>query len=279
MIDLEQVRREGDPLTRARATMRALDALKSAELEAARIRKEALDELLASGMTQVAVAQALGVSPGRISQLLRTGPSPERVFFGVGVDTLPVALGAKPEGGKDEGSYALARDDLMAYEALKKMLKTLSLESHHELVLPPGIIDLNREVFVLCGPRLSPLIAQFLASDPWLRFNKDDDGWFLDDLSADKRHRADQDSGGRGDVAYFGRLPRPDGKGYFLYAGGIHAAGHRGVIHYLESNLPTLYKTVRMRRFSMLIQCEWDGSGEITASTLASDIFHHEETA
>ena len=36
------------------------------------------------------------------------------------------------------------------------------------------------------------------------------------------------DNGEMCDFGYLGRLPRPDGRGTFLYIGGIHAAGTSG---------------------------------------------------
>jgi hypothetical protein len=34
------------------------------------------------------------------------------------------------------------------------------------VIPPPGLVDLNRDnLVVICGPRLSPIIAQVLASD------------------------------------------------------------------------------------------------------------------
>ena len=42
------------------------------------------------------------------------------------------------------------------------------------------------------------------------------------------------DKGEPVDYGYIGRLPRPDGRGTFLYLAGIHAMGTLGVTQYLE---------------------------------------------
>lgn len=40
------------------------------------------------------------------------------------------------------------------------------------------------------------------------------------------------------DIAYFGRFPRLDGRGTFLYMAAIHAPGPAGIVHYLSSGGP-----------------------------------------
>ena len=110
----------------------------------------------------------------------------------------------------------------------------------------------------ICGPRLSPIIAQVLASDPNLGFAHDNHGWYLVDHATGTTYRSPRDDGEPADYAYLGRLPRIDGRGTFLYLAGIHAPGNAGAAHYLEGHLEELYGEVRTGRFSTIIACRFD---------------------
>jgi len=121
------------------------------------------------------------------------------------------------------------------------------------------MVNLNRDnLVVICGPRLSPIIAQVLASDPNLGFTHDDHGWYLVDHATGTTYRSPRDHGEPTDYAYLGRLPRIDGRGTFLYFAGIHAPGNSGAMHYLEGHLEELYGEVRTGRFSTIISCRFD---------------------
>jgi N-dimethylarginine dimethylaminohydrolase len=64
----------------------------------------------------------------------------------------------------------VAQEDLQAYEDLQALARTLGLETRYEVVHPPCMINVNRDnLIVICGPRLSPLIAQLLESDRHIR--------------------------------------------------------------------------------------------------------------
>jgi len=130
---------------------------------------------------------------------------------------------------------------------------------------------------VICGPRLSPIIAQVLEGDDNLRFEKDH-AWHLVDQHTGERYRSPQDEdGSAGDFGYLGRLPRLDGRGTFLYIAGIHAIGANGVVHFLEHNLAELYREVRTKRFSTLISCRYNPDTlEITESRRVTPIYRHE---
>ncbi|MFD8978907.1 hypothetical protein [Streptomyces sp. NPDC059564] len=130
---------------------------------------------------------------------------------------------------------------------------------------------------MVCGPRLSPIIAQVLEGDDNLRFQKDR-AWHLVDLKTEEVYRSPMDEdGSAGDVGYLARLPRLDGRGTFIYIAGIHAIGANGVVHYLENHLAELYREVRTRRFSTLISCRYDPkTQEVLESKRVSPIYRHE---
>ena len=264
-----------DPTERARRAGELIDEHQAAIAELSQLRREALNELVSLGHTQAQIAEALGMTRSRIGQLLSSGPRPERAFLGSG--RLSVALGGKLEAGKEQPGPVVSDGTLAAYESLARLARTLGLEADYEIIAPPGMVHLNRtNLVVICGPRLSPLVAQVLESDPNLGFEKDDDGWFIVDKTNDTTFRSPSSSGATEDYAYVGRLPRPDRKGTFLYIAGIHATGTLGAVRYIENHLPDLYKEVKTRGFSAVVRVTCDESRTPTATELATPIYRNE---
>ncbi|MFB7401022.1 sigma-70 family RNA polymerase sigma factor [Streptomyces rubiginosohelvolus] len=207
------------------------------------------------------------------------GPPPERAFFGT--DKVTVSLGGKYEAGKSPDQHpseVVVREDIENFEHLRTLLGGMKLEIQYEVIPPSGIVNLNRDNHVvICGPRLSPIVAQVLEGDDYLRFTKDR-AWRLVDQKTSTAYRYPQDEDGScGDVGYLGRLPRLDGKGTFLYIAGIHAIGANGVVHFLENNLADLYRSVRARRFSTLISCKYNPKTlEVLESERITPLYQHE---
>lgn len=277
--DMKRVSEITAPVDRAKAAIDLMATYQGWVLELSRIRREAIEEAQASGMTQAEIAKSLGVSRGRVGQLASAGPPPERAFFGT--DSVTVSLGGKYEAGKgpdQNPSEVVTREDLNNFEHLRKLLSGMKLDAEYEVIPPTGIVNLNRDNHVvICGPRLSPIIAQVLEGDDNLRFAKDQ-VWHLVDQAAGTTYRSPLDEdGSAGDVGYLGRLPRLDGRGTFLYVAGIHAIGANGVVHYLENNLAELYREVRTRRFSTLISCRYDPETlEVLESRRVTPLYRHE---
>lgn len=276
--EMKQVASIKAPVPRAKAAIDLIADYQSRVIELSRIRREAIEEATGSGMTHSEIAEALGVSRGRVGQLASAGPPPERAFFGLGPMT--VALGGKHEAGKrpeDQPGGVVMREDYKSYENLRDLFGALKLDSQYEVIPPPGMVSLNREhLVVVCGPRLSPIVAQVLESDDNLRFAKDH-AWYLEDMRTNTVYRSPFEDGVHGDVGYLGRLPRPDGKGTFIYMAGIHAIGASGVVHYLEKHLAEVYKEVRTKRFSTLIASKYNPDTlEILESSRITPIYKHE---
>ncbi|MBB4929028.1 sigma-70 family RNA polymerase sigma factor [Kitasatospora kifunensis] len=236
-------------------------------------------------MTADELGAALSLSKGRVSQIKsgKSGPPVHRAFLGAGA--LIVALGGKVENRPKQDPLVapvVAAEDFRTYERLRDLAGQLQLDADYEVIPPPGNVNLNRDdLVVICGPRLSPLIEQILESDRNLRFDKDEGGWHLEDRSdpdATVEHRSPMDASGESaDVAYFARLPRPDGRGTFLYVAGIHAIGSAGVIHWLESGMAEAYQTLKTRRFSVLIRSTFDPeTREITSSERITPFYRPE---
>jgi hypothetical protein len=271
--DIQAVRDLEDPLKQAQQASEVLAQYQAAVTELSHIRREAIERLMAQGMTKSQLAERLGMTRARVGQLLAAGPRSEGLFLGTG--PLTVALGGKLEAGKPDPGPVVSQEGFQAYEQLRDLARTLGLEAQYEVIAPPGLIDLNRDnLVVICGPRLSPVIAQVLAADPNLSFEHDDTGWYLLDHATSTAYRSPMDHGEPADYAYLGRLPRIDGRGAFLYLAGIHAPGNGGAVHYLEGHLEELYGEVRTGRFSTLIACQFDpATRQITASERATPIY------
>lgn len=248
-----------DPAERARIASDLVLRYQSEVTEISRIRREALDELISGGMTHADIAKKIGTTRARVTQLLSSGPRPERAFLGSG--TLTVAIGGKLEQGRrDQASQPVVSSEAMkAYEVLCELSRSLSLQATMEVVPPPGMVNLNRtNLVVLTSPRLLPFIGQVLEADSRYGFAMDERGLHLIDRETGTEYRSPQDDTGEAsDYAYVGRLPRPDGRGNFLYLAGIHAAGTLGAARFIEQNLPDLYRDLKTKRFSVLIKARF----------------------
>ncbi len=256
-MDAQDVATIKDPAARAAAANRLIDEYQAAINELSDLRRETLRELLASGMAQMAIADLLGISKSRVSQLLSAGSRPERAFLGTG--TVTVAVGGKLEAGKADPGAVVSSESFSSYEVLASLARSVGLDVTYELVPPPGNVHLNRaNLIVMGGPRLLPFLAQVMEADRHLGFCNDERGWSLADKNTGTQYRSPIDSGDTGDYAYLGRLPRPDGAGTFLYLAGIHAPGVLGAAHYVADNIAELHRELKTRRFSVLISCQFD---------------------
>ncbi|MGP4027219.1 sigma-70 family RNA polymerase sigma factor [Actinomadura sp. 3N407] len=249
-----------------------LASFQDATTELARIRRETLGELKGHGLTQKEIAAVAGLSRGRIGQLAQAGPRPERVFLGD--SCLTVAVARKRQEGRLEP--VIAEATVHASKRLTDLAATYQLEVEVEPISPPGIIDLNRDnLIVMAGPRMFPMVGQILSGDPSVAFIQDDSGgWSIKDLHTGQEFRPHTIEGKHHDFAYFGRLPRPDGKGTFLCIAGVHATGTQGVVAYLEKAVAEVYAEVKTRRFSMIVACEYDPDTlKVTSAESASPIY------
>jgi len=255
-----------EPWERAAGAIEGINLHQEEVNELSLIRREAIDELLSDGHKQVEIAERLGMTRARISKLLASGPKPSRVFLGTG--HLTVAIGGKHESLKSNPSAVVSAEALSAYHVIRDLAVSYGLDAEYELVPPPGMVRLNRtNLIVMTSPRLLPLVGQVLESDPHLSFESGGQGWFLRDKTSGEVFRSPSDSGGDVDYAYIGRLPRPDGKGSFLYLAGIHAMGTLGAAHYLMDHMDELYTQVKARRWSTLIECHYDADKREVKST------------
>jgi len=259
VADIDKLAEVEDPTERALTAHSLIDDHQTAIAELSRMRREALEELLAQGMSQTRLADLLGMSRSRISQLLAAGTRPERAFLGSG--RLTVAIGSKREPNtKASVSEMISAECFTAYGLLADAAAAAGLDIAQEVVPPPGIVHLNRpNLIVLTNPRLLPFLSQVMEADPHIRYVADGkDDWYLIDQSTGEEYRSPRNRGEARDYGYVGRLPRPDGKGTFLYLAGTHAPGTLGATCFVVDNLTTLYRELKTRRFSTVVECVFD---------------------
>ena len=276
-MDAQDVATINDPAERAVAVNRLIDNYQAAITELSDLRRETLRELLAAGMPQMAIADLLGISKSRVSQLLSAGSRPERAFFGTG--TVTVAVGGKLEAGKADPGAVVSSESFAGYEMLADLARSVGVDVAYEVVPPPGNVHLNRaNLIVIGGPRLLPFLAQVMEADRHLGFLEEEHGWSLADKDTGTTYRSPIDSGEPGDYAYLGRLPRPDGAGTFLYLAGIHAPGILGAAHYIADNLTELHRELKTRRFSVLISCQFDPADrkKIVSTDRLTPLYRHD---
>ncbi|WP_027936311.1 hypothetical protein [Amycolatopsis sp. ATCC 39116] len=277
--DLERL--AGTPAeARAKQAIEALALHQEWVNEYSRVRREALGELIGEGKTPNELAKMLGMTRSRVDQLLTSGPKPERALFGTAA--LTVAIGGKWEtraggtGGPNvEPSAVLSEQSLAAFNLIAETVSDYGLKASYQVVPPPGLVQLNRSnLIVITSPRLLPIVGQVLEADEHLGFAVNGRGWYLVDKTTDTRFRSPIDEGVPADYGYIGRLPRPDGKGTFLYLAGIHAMGTLGAAHYLTSHVHELYQQVKTKRWSALVKCTFDPeTREVESTELATPVY------
>ncbi|WP_030439852.1 sigma factor-like helix-turn-helix DNA-binding protein [Actinoplanes subtropicus] len=276
-MDLAAVEALTDARERALTAHKLIDDYQVAIGELSRVRRAALEELLNGKMTQSQIADMLDMSRSRVSQLLSAGTRPERAFLGGG--RLTMAIGGKFEVGRTDPGAVLSAESFGAYEILAELARSVGLDAAYEIVPPPGLVHLNRpNLIVLTNPRLLPFLSQVMEADPHLRYVEDEKGWFIKEPDTGKEYRSPRDDGECADYGYIGRLPRPDGKGSFLYLAGTHAQGTLGAARYVADNLQELHRELKTRRFSTVILCHYDPKDRrrVTSVERVSPLFKHE---
>jgi hypothetical protein len=162
------------------------------------------------------------------------------------------------------GRPMVAKEDADAANVLTQHLTRLDLDTSMQHIPPGGGPDLEPDaLIVICGPGTSNKIAELLQSDLVFDYSQGPPGaWRIRERESGREFRSplDDRSAPDRDIAYLGRLRRPDGRPFLLIAG-LRAIGSLGVAHYLVSaqHLRELYDTVAdTHPFSMVIGCTFE---------------------
>lgn len=200
----------------------------------------------------------------------------ERFLLGDGHLTISVP---KRPGERD----LVATEDSATAQHLVEIAHNMQLTASVEYIPTSGLINLNREaLIVVCGPKSSPVTAAAIARDPRLGFKTNSQGhWELEDRRNGQRYGSPMDEPDKpqpADVAYLGRLPRPDGAGAFLLIAGVHAIGSLGASRYLSRHLRYLHAATEGRAFSMAIGCRYDETSKsiIDVYPVTGPLLHEE---
>ncbi|MGY1948127.1 hypothetical protein [Nocardia asiatica] len=260
-----------DKVERLKAATDGVAAAQQTINELTRIRRAVIRELHADGWTFARIGAAAGLSRARIHQVSTQGPAPEGLFFGHGSLTVLV-----PE---VRAGRVIGAPDPAAPQRLAELLRELGFGVAVEHFLPGRPIDLRRDgLIVLGGPELSPSLRQLVAADPRLRravARMGDARRGIEDRAARRVYRP----GGPEphDIAYLGRLPRPDGRGSILMIDGMHPPGSLGAIRLLATRLATLHERAGNYLFSVLISCRFDrATGEPLEADLLTPVYRHD---
>jgi hypothetical protein len=158
----------------------------------------------------------------------------------------------------------VAQEDADTASVLAQYLTGLDVDISMQHIPPAGAPDFEPEALVvICGPGTSRRIAELLANDPVFDYGQDSTGfWRIRERESGREFRSPLDDGSASDrdIAYLGRLPRPDGRPFLLIAG-LRAIGSLGVAQYLVAaqHLRELYDTVAgTHPFSMIIGCAFE---------------------
>jgi len=270
----ERIAEIEDPFELLRAATERLAEAQQEVTELSRLRRRLIQDLHSQGMSYAQIAEKAGLSRGRIHQIRHTGPAPEAAFLGVGTVTVATPLRHDPL----KGRPVLSLDDMATGQALEDLVRSFDMQTVSDHVSVDGVIDLNRpNLVVVCGPAMSEAMRDAYDTDPVLRWERTD-AWQITDTSTGHSYRSGQETDPQEpvDIAYVGRLARPDGQGSFLAIAGIHPQGSRGVAHLLNREISSLWGQVRNERFSALVRTVYDpATNEPQRTELITPVYRH----
>lgn len=255
--EFDHVRGDPDPISRGRRATALLGVYQQRATELARLRKRAIEEAhQARGLSYTEIADLLGISKGRVTQIRQSAPVAERAFFGVGPVTVGIPYRYQVT---DRNRPLIAAEDSKTSEQVQQLLRELAFavtayEIEPERELPPA-----GDTVVICGPKSAPVGAWLMSRDPMLGMTKVDGRWWIEHRPSGERFGSpsDADDGASGDVAYVARHFQ-NGR-VIVHIAGIHAIGSLGAAHYLTGNLADVHALADRNSCSFVVRCAYNG--------------------
>ncbi|WP_280507183.1 sigma factor-like helix-turn-helix DNA-binding protein [Nocardia flavorosea] len=267
--EFEHVRSEPDPIQRGRRATELITLYQQRAAELARLRKEAIEEAHRKGLNYTEIAELLGITKGRISQIKSGAPPAERAFFGVG----PVAVGI-PRREVGEGGTADVFDasDRAARSLVEKVLARLSLASSRFEIEPDAAEVPPGDTVVICAPGSAPVAQQLMTEDDTLKLEKVDGEWCLVEKATGRRYTspATADPADRADIGFLGRREE-DGR-VIVHIAGMTSMGSHGVAHWLDSNVSGLYEP-SVRSASAVVESDVEAGTSVVDSRVVAGPF------
>ncbi|MGW1741305.1 sigma-70 family RNA polymerase sigma factor [Nocardia sp. NPDC001965] len=268
--EFDEVRSDPDPVRRGQRATEMITLYQQRGTELARLRREAIEEAHRTGLSYTEIAERLGITKGRITQIRASAPPPERAFFGVGPVSVGIPRQTDAEDTREELSFDVSFQ--ATQERVEVDLARLSLASTRFEIdsddeqVPAG------DAVVICGPESAPVAESLLAADEALSFEKIDGTWCLIEKSTGRRYDSPfrADLANRIDIGYLGRRVA-DGR-VIVHIAGVTSIGSLGVAHWLSDNVSELYE--QSAGFtSAVIECDFDEEPSITESRIVAGPF------
>ncbi|MDE9367315.1 hypothetical protein PZ938_16970 [Luteipulveratus sp. YIM 133132] len=261
--EVERIAGIADPVKRLRAATEGVSAAQRTMTELARMRRSLVQELHADGWSYAKIADAAGLSRGRVHQVRHQGPAPEGALFGAG----PITLAVPVRKVGDRAGGVVAVEDATAAERMGELLTSLTLDVEPFHIPVGGQWDPPPDAIAICGPKSSPVTAEAVGADPLVTFSADGATWVLKDRASGALFQSPWDNGdATRDLAYVGRVPY---RGHRLFViAGVHASGSLGAVDHLARHLPEIYNAVGTDSFSMVIGARFDGTKVIETETM-----------
>ena len=253
----EAVRRESNPVERARLAGQLIVLFEQHAVELARLRREAIEESLEAGLvSSPTLCEELGLSQTRLAQIRKFAPTAERALFGVG----PVEIWIPERRLGDGRQRVVAAEDQDAGEKVRELLTRLQLSaSVRHIPVDDSDWAPQHDAVVICGPEAPPVVRAWLDRDPVATFVRREGLWHILLRSEDRELTSPLEAGEPTDLAYLSKVTDEQGRVRVLLAG-LHAIGSLAAVEWLDQHTKVLWRTMRDGDFTAVISGDLEGS-------------------
>lgn len=267
----EAVRRESDPVERARLAGRLIVLFEQHAVELARLRLEAIEEALEAGLvTSPTLCEKLGLSQSRLAQIRKFAPTAERALFGVG----PVEIWIPERRLGDGQQRVVAAEDQDAGEKVRDLLTRLQLSaSVRHIPVDDSDWAPQHDAVVICGPEVSPVVQAWLDRDPVATFVQREGLWRILLRAEDRELASPLETGEPTDLAYVSKVTDEQGRAR-VHLAGLHASGSLAAVEWLDQHTKEMWRTMRDRDFTAVISGDLEDSRVTRAGAVLSPRAH-----